>query len=190
MNARTYIDPFRGAVELTKMIERPMNAMGEDRTDSLWADDRGGVYWFVESSAQPQEPTYIPSYMAEMVGRAVGMRMGHFGENRKCSCDPSTYPPLEERKFTTDHCWKCDAFRDRAPKQEGPEDFSKRDWADMQGCIASIAKSLPTQQEMEEMFKKMPQYLQVEARKFGMSHWTWRLAFLGWLEQKEIEQLE
>lgn len=185
MNVKTYNDPFRGVIELRKVIERPMSAMGEHRTDGLWKDDRGGVYWFVESTAaiDPIEPVYVPSYMAEMIGKAVGMRKKYFGEGMKCLCDPSTYPPLEEGKFTTDTCWKCDAFRDRKPKEEGPEDFSKRDWEAMQSCVESITKTPPTQQEMEAMFTTMPQYLQVEARKFGMNDWTWRLAFTGWLEQ-------
>lgn len=190
MNVKTYNDPFRGVIELRKVIERPMSAMGEHRTDGLWKDDRGGVYWFVESTAaiDPIEPVYVPSYMAEMIGKAVGMRKKYFGEGMKCLCDPSTYPPLEEGKFTTDTCWKCDAFRDRRPKEEGPEDFSKRDWEAMQSCVESITKTPPTQQEMEAMFATMPQYLQVEARKFGMNDWVWETAFAGWLEQHNSER--
>lgn len=181
---RTYKDPFRGELVLTKVNQRSMNAMGEDRVDSLWADDRGGLYWFIESSAaiEPIEPIYVSSYIAQMIGESVRMRHRYFGESRKCLCDPSTFPPLG--KFT-DFCWTCDAFRDRKPKPMELEDFSKHDWAHMHDCIQYVRKTSPSQVEMEALFRTLPEDMKGDAREWGMNDTLWRDNFITWLTKEQ-----
>lgn len=65
--------------------------------------------------------------------------------------------------------------------------FIKNDWAHMHDCILhatwDTTKKNSTQEEMEEIFTKLPNELKCEAYEWGMNDTLWREKFIEWYEK-------
>lgn len=68
--------------------------------------------------------------------------------------------------------------------------FTDHEWAHMHDCILhctwETTKKKCTREELEKVFKTIPESLKGEAREFGMNDTLWRDKFIEWFEKQEI----
>ena len=66
-------------------------------------------------------------------------------------------------------------------------DFSQNDWNHMHDCILDITykttKKNCSREELEDIFKKLPEDMQLEAYEWGMSDTLWRDNFIEYYEK-------
>lgn len=67
------------------------------------------------------------------------------------------------------------------------ENFDKHDWNHMHDCILDVTwettQTKCSQEELEQIFIKLPEKLQFEALRYGMNDTCWREDFMEFLEE-------
>jgi len=62
--------------------------------------------------------------------------------------------------------------------------FTKNEWDHMHDCILDATwdttKKKCTREELEEIFKLLPDYMKEDAYKYGMNDTVWRDNFIDW----------
>lgn len=66
-------------------------------------------------------------------------------------------------------------------------DFSQNDWNHMHDCIYDVTynttKKNASREELEEIFNKLPDDMQLDAYEWGMSDTLWRDNFIKYYEK-------
>jgi hypothetical protein len=65
------------------------------------------------------------------------------------------------------------------------EDFDIKDWDELDGCVYSVLKKWSTYDELFDLFRSLPDYIQEEAFNYGMEDIEFQETVTLYLEENK-----